>query len=122
MVVKVKPFKICPKCDCVWHTRDDFLQDAALFLLGFQSGYGKADRGFYLFNHLIEKDKGSTTIALAVEHLISLYNGPMYADVHAGSETCSGHCAKVDDLARCGVPCRNAIARKVVPKVFNITI
>ena len=120
MVTDVKPFKSCPKCDFVWQTRDDFRQDISLALLGFQAGYGKLDRGFYLFNHLTEKDKCNTTIAVGMEHFISLYNGPMYADVHAGSETCSGHCAKVDDLARCSVPCKNAIAREVMLKAFNL--
>ena len=117
----MKPFKLCPKCGCEWQTRDGFLQDASLFLIGFQAGYGKSDRGLYLFNHLIEKDKCNSTIAVGVENFMSLYNGPMYENVHAGSETCSGHCAKVDDLARCSVPCRNAIAREVMLKAFNLT-
>jgi len=120
LVVNVKPFKVCPKCDHEWQTRNDFLQDASLFLIGLQAGYGESDRGFYLFNHLIEKDKCNTTIAVDVETFISLYNGPMYEDVHAGNETCSGHCAKVDDLTRCSIPCRNAIAREVMLKVFNL--
>jgi len=116
----VKSFKICPKCDYEWQTRDDFLQDASLFLIGFQAGYAKSDKGFYLFNHLVEKDTCNSTIAVDVENFMSLYNGALYEDVHAGSETCSGHCAKVDDLARCSVPCRNATAREVMLKVFNL--
>jgi hypothetical protein len=116
----VKPFKICSKCDYEWQTRDDFLQDASLFLIGLQAGYGKFDRGFYLFNHLAEKDKCNSTIAVGVENFMSLYSGPMYETVHAGSEACSGHCAKVDDLARCSVSCRNATAREVMLKVFNL--
>ena len=116
----MKPFKICPKCDYEWPTTDDFRHDASLFLIGFQAGYRESDRGFYLFNHLVEQDKCNSTIAVGVEHFMSLYNGPMYEDVHVGSETCSGHCARVDDLASCSVPCRNAIAREVMLKVFNL--
>ena len=116
----MKPFKICPKCDHEWETRDDFLQDASLFLIGFQAGYDESDRGLYLLNHLREKEKCNTTIAVEVENFMSLYDGPMYEDVIAGSAACSGHCAKVDDLTRCSVSCRNAIAREIMLKVFNL--
>jgi len=91
-----------------------------LFLIGFQAGYRDSDRGLYPLNHLREKEKCNTAIAGEVENFMSLYDGPMYEDVDAGSAACSGHCAKVDDLTRCSVSCRNAIAREVILKAFNL--
>ena len=116
----MKAFKVCPKCEHEWKTRDDFLNDASIRLIGFQASYDPSDRGFYLFNHLSQNEGCNTSLAVNVENFVSLYNGPMYEDVRAGSEVCRGHCATIDDLAKCDAPCKNAVARDIMLRVFKL--
>ncbi len=44
-------FKKCPKCNFIWHVREDFLNDKNLELIGYEiSDCGLVD-GLFLFNH-----------------------------------------------------------------------
>lgn len=45
------PFKICPKCSHTWNTRDDFLKDLSICLIGFQASFKETESGHYLLNY-----------------------------------------------------------------------
>jgi hypothetical protein len=51
-MLKMNPFKICPKCTHTWKAKDDFLQDKAVCLVGFQAYFKDTKPGYYLFNHI----------------------------------------------------------------------
>ncbi|MFN3134693.1 MAG: hypothetical protein ACK44H_03875 [Candidatus Kryptonium sp.] len=55
-------FKKCPMCKNVWETRDEFLNDENLKLIGYQKYMGLYGGGYLLFKH---KTKScGTTIAV----------------------------------------------------------
>ena len=107
-------FKICPKCAYTWKTRDDFLEDLFICLVGFQFNFKENESGYYLFNHILEDDRCNTTLMVAVEPFLSLNKGPMFMEIKFGKPECEGHCKNVSDLAPCSVECKNAVARKIM--------
>lgn len=110
----MNPFKICPKCAYTWKTRDDFLEDPFVCLVGFQMNFKETESGHYLFNHILQSNCCDTTLAVKVDAFLSLYKGPMFMEVKFGSLMCEGHCKDVADLAQCQVECKNAVARKIM--------
>jgi hypothetical protein len=49
-----------------------------------------------------------------VETFFSMYKGPMFKDIKFKSPECEGHCTRVEDLSRCPVECKNAVAREIM--------
>jgi len=110
----MNPFKICPKCTYAWKTRDHFLEDPFVCLVGLQINFKETESGHYLFNHILESNRCNTTLAVKVEPFLSLYNGPMFREIKFGTPTCEEHCKNVADLDQCPVECKNAVARKIM--------
>ena len=108
------PFKICSKCAYTWDVRDDFLEDPSICLVGFQASSKETESGYYLFNHILEGDHCNTTLAVEVEDFMSLYKGTLFTDLKFESPMCELHCTHVDDLVRCPVECKNAVAREIM--------
>jgi len=112
--LKMNPFKICSKCAYTWRVRDDFLQDPSICLVGFQASSIETESGYYLFNHNLEKNQCDTTLAMEVEVFLSLHEGTLFTDIKFGSPRCEAHCTRVDDLSKCPVECKNAVAREIM--------
>lgn len=113
------PFKTCTKCGHEWKARKEFLSDPAVTLIGFQADFEDFKKGFYLFNHILEDFDCNTSIAVRITNFLDLYDGPLFNDLKFGSKECSGYCAKVDELKRCTVNCRNAVAREIMLEILN---
>jgi hypothetical protein len=113
-LLKMNPFKICPKCTHIWKVKDDFLQDPTVCLVGFQADFKGTEPGQYLFNHIPAGNTCNTTMAVKVDDFLSLYSGPMFEEIKFGSPTCEDHCRSIEDLDLCPVECKNAIARKIM--------
>jgi hypothetical protein len=110
----MNPFKICTKCAYTWRDIDDFLKDPAICLVGFQAKLDDDEPGLYLFNHILEENQCGTTLSVDVEMFLSLYKGPLFMDIKFKSPQCEGHCTRVEDLSRCRVECKNAVAREIM--------
>ncbi len=110
----MNPFKICPKCAYTWKSRDDFLGDSSVCLVGFQGNFKENEPGHYLFNHILVGNHCDTTLAVEVEAFLSLYKGNMFTEIKFGSPTCEEHCGNVADLGQCPVECKNAVSRKIM--------
>jgi len=108
------PFKICPKCAYTWKTRDDFLEDPSICLVGFQASSKETESGHYLFNHNLRGNHCDTTLAVEVEAFLSLCKGNIFTDVKFESPLCEAHCTRVEDLSQCPVECKNAVAREIM--------
>jgi hypothetical protein len=108
------PFKICPKCAHAWNTRDDFLKDLSICLVGFQSSFNETEAGYYLFNHELGVNQCNTTLAVEVEAFLSLHKGTMFTDIKFESQVCEEHCKRVEDLSQCPVECKNAVSRDIM--------
>lgn len=112
-------FKVCTKCRHEWPTRKDFLDDTTLSIIGYQASFTGEDKGYFLFNHLASGNICNTTLTVEVSEFWDMYDGPIYEHLQYGSETCSGHCARTEDLSACDVECRNAPIRDILQKILN---
>ena len=111
-------FKTCSKCSHTWRVRDDFLEDPSICLVGFQASFVESEPGYYLFNHILDGDQCNTTLMVNVENFLPLHKGTMFTEIKFDSPLCEGHCFRVEDLSRCPVECKNAVAREIM-QVFT---
>ncbi|MGE5257238.1 MAG: hypothetical protein ACM3KE_11235 [Hyphomicrobiales bacterium] len=107
------PFKICPFCATVWPSREAFLNDNDLELIGYQVDFEELALGLLLFNH----DPCKTTLAIRALQLRDLYRGPVFKDRRTGQEDCPGHCLRNSELAPCPTACECAWVRGLLQVV-----
>ncbi|UCD89068.1 MAG: hypothetical protein JSW04_11575 [Desulfobacterales bacterium] len=110
----MNPFKTCPKCAFTWTSSDDFLDDPAICLVGFQANFIETDSALYLFNHILEDNRCNTTMAVEVDNFLFLNKETLFEEIKFGSSMCESHCRNVEDLSECPAECKNAIARKIM--------
>jgi len=103
--------KICGSCRHVWPDWRSFVQDPAVRLLGLQAVPGLPDANLLVFEHRC----GSSVSVLArrLRHLLSAEDQAAENPLLFGTETCSGHCRVIEDLASCDRPCANARDRRL---------
>ena len=104
-----KNFKVCTFCGAPWATREEFIKDPELELVGYQSNFNNLEAGLFLFNHSC-----GTTIAIPVEKFTDLYNGPIFSEAKTGSDECLGLCKQRRNLQACPVKCECAWVREVL--------
>ncbi len=112
-------FKLCNKCKTEWKSRDDFLNDPNIAMIGLMADNDNYKRGVYLFNHRLPDDRCNTTIGFFVDNFLDMYSGETYDQLKMGMDECSGHCVKINELENCSVHCRNAIAREIMQEILN---
>ena len=100
-------FKTCPFCSKVWSTRDDFLTDGDIDLVGYQVNFEDLVLGLLLFNHSVCQ----TTLAVKAELLKDLYFGPVFRERRTGEKDCRGFCLKRSELSPCPAECECAWVR-----------
>lgn len=106
------PFKTCQNCGATWATREAFYLDPKIQLIGYMAHFKDLDKGFFLFNHILEGC--GSTISIEVRDFDDLYTGPRYTENAHGSSECEGHCARVEELRACHAKCENAWAREIL--------
>jgi hypothetical protein len=94
------------------------LGDPFICLVGFQASFKETESGYYLFNHILEGNQCTTTLAVEVEAFLSLNKGTMFTDIKFESPMCELHCTRIEDLSQCSVECKNAAAREIM-QVFS---
>jgi len=108
-------FKKCTCCDFCWHSREEFLQDPKLELIGYQVNFDNLQLGYFLFNHLTCE----STIAIAAGSFTDLYNGPVFTERLTGSDSCPGYCLHDDILQPCTASCECAYVREILQIIRN---
>ena len=103
-------FKTCPHCAKAWPSRDVFLEDPGLELIGYQVDFETIERGLFLFNHHDCK----TTLAIQAGSLKDLHHGPFFSERNTGSASCPGYCLKQQALEPCPAECAYAWVRDVL--------
>lgn len=103
------PFKKCTYCDFEWESRDSFLSDPDIVLIGYQTRFRNLTDGLFYFNHSC---KG--TSAISVDEFTDLYDGPVYEERKTGGKDCPGHCLYKDNLEPCPAECECAYVREVM--------
>jgi hypothetical protein len=106
-------FKKCPYCSYAWPTREAFLCDPELTLVGYQVNFKKLTAGLFLFNHACK----GTTLAVKALDFQDLYHGPVFTQRLTGSQVCGGHCLHQDDLEPCPECCECSFVRAILQKI-----
>ena len=107
-------FKICPTCGFVWPTRNHFLRDPALEIIGYQVNFEQLTLGFFLFNHSCK-----STLSICAGDFSDLYRGSIFQKRATGSEECPGYCLLQPVLLPCPAQCECAYVREVIQVVKN---
>lgn len=105
-------FKQCPNCMAIWETREAFLEDSAIELVGYQANLSDLKLGVFLFNH-----ECMSTIGIRAEFFVDLYDGPVFSERAYGSEDCRGYCLHRSELRPCPAKCDCAYVREVLQAV-----
>ena len=107
-------FKVCSSCKNPWSTREDFLADPGLTLIGYQAHFEELKTGLLYFNHTC-----GTTIVLDAGVFSDLYKGPVFEERLTGSEQCPGYCLQQSNLQPCPAQCECAFVREVMQIIKN---
>ena len=102
-------FKTCSKCGFAWPTREAFLDDPDLELIGYQVNFEELALGYFLFNHSC-KD----TLSLPAGDFMNLYKGHVFKERATGSDQCPGYCLHQDVLDPCPAHCECAFVREIL--------
>ena len=103
-------FKSCPSCNQTWESRDEFLAEKSLELVGYQVHFKTLEHGLFLFNHLSCK----TTISVQTGSFANLYNGPIYTKNMLQTESCPEHCLFKSNLEACPAQCECNYIREIM--------
>ena len=104
-------FKECGSCRHAWADWQSFVRDPALRLLGLQAIPGLPDANLIVFEHRC--GSSVSVLALKLRHLLSEEDQAANRPVLFGTDTCSGHCRVIENLATCDQPCANARDRRL---------
>ncbi len=102
-------FKTCHVCNKVWTTRNDFLDDGDIEIIGYQVHFKELTEGLFLFNPFC-----SSTISVRAGAFKDLYSGPMFEERLTGTDECPGYCLVEHELRPRPAKCDCAYAREVV--------
>ena len=108
------PFKKCPKCKAMWPTRESFLEDPDLWIVGYQVHFEELVAGFFLFNHSC-----MTTLSIEAGKFQELYDGPIFAERLIGTAECGEFCLRKYDLRPCPAKCEFAYVREIIQIIKN---
>ena len=119
MVEATKPgpetgFKRCTSCSTAWRTREAFLSDPDVELVGYQAQFEDLKAGLLLFNHVCQ-----TTLAIEAVCFRDLYSGPVFLEHAANRDGCPRYCQHEGDLRPCPVHCECAYVREILQIVRN---
>ncbi len=107
IVGNATPFKLCKVCKTEWGSREDFLSDPDIELVGYQVHFEKLTMGILHFNHSCE-----STLAFYADDFIDLYDGPVFTERATGGDDCPGHCLHEHNLEPCPSQCECASVRE----------
>ena len=107
-------FKICPVCDFPWPTREAFLRDPALKLIGYQVNFAKLKLGHFLFNHSCK-----ATLGVHANAFWDLYQGTVFMERATGGDQCPEYCLHQDVLDPCQAQCECAFVREILQVIKN---
>jgi hypothetical protein len=102
-------FKKCPNCGFLWETRDSFLEDPEVMIIGYQASFKELTTGLLYFNHAC-----NGTLTIKAREFIDLYNGPVFETRMTGTEECRGYCLHQDRLEACPVECECSFVREII--------
>lgn len=107
-------FRRC-QCGQKWKTRDDFLHDRKVKIVGYQPDFVTKKYNHFLFQHRA-KSCGQF-FGVRASDFGELREKECPNELCAGQEGCPGYCMNTFDLRVCSVTCRNASDRRLASKL-----
>lgn len=104
-------FKQCNTCKKIWNSRDEFLNDPDISLIGYQVHFKSLEKGLFLFNH---NGECRTTLAIEAINFFDMFSGERYDECRAKLPGCPGYCLQVRNLDRCDQFCECAFIREIL--------
>ena len=102
-------FTHCNVCNYTWYSRQDFIVDRDIEIIGYQVNFKKLEAGFLYFNH-----RCGNTIVLSANRFVDLYNGPIFEEAKTGTDECPGYCLNKEELRACRAKCECAYIREII--------
>ena len=109
----IASFKVCTLCGETWKSREAFLADPRVRVIGYQVHFQDLQTGMFLFNH----DACCTTLAIDASLFTDLYRGPTFMARKTETEDCPGYCLHKGELRPCPAECECAYVRDVLDTV-----
>ena len=109
-------FKRCPKCETEWPSREAFLSDHGLEMIGYQVNFEELMAGIFLLQHSC-----GTSLGIPAGEFRSLYDGEIFQERATGTDKCPGFCLRIDDLNPCPEQCECAFVREILQIVRGWT-
>ena len=107
--VKDEIFKKCNLCNFRWRSRESFLSDPNIKVVGYQPYFKELTVGYFLFTHSC-----GTSLALKAGAFSDLYSGPIFEINMQGGDECPGFCLNQHELRPCPVECECAYVREIL--------
>ena len=101
-------------CGVAWPTREAFLEDPALTLIGYQVNFDELKLGLFLFNHTCKN-----TLSVRAGDFWDLYDGPVFRERATGGEECPEYCLHQEELSTCPARCECAFVREILQVIKN---
>lgn len=108
-------FRKCSYCGHLWKTRNEFLTDPSVALIGYQANFEALTTGLLFFNH-----RCGTTIAMHADVFADLHDGPIFTERQTESDSCPGYCLNQEDLNPCPAVCECASVRKIIQRINHM--
>ncbi len=107
------------KCECgrIWETRDTFLRDKNVKIVGYQPDFINRKYNHFLFQHATKRC--GRYLGVRASDFADLRERECPAGVCVGKDGCPGYCLNTFDLRVCSVTCRNAVDRRLAAKIRN---
>lgn len=106
-------FKVCTLCGETWKSREAFLADPCVRVIGYQPYFQDLEAGVFLFNH----DACRTTLAIDASRFTDLYSGPTFTARKTETEDCPAYCLRQTEVRPCPAECECAYVRAVLDMV-----
>lgn len=113
-----EPFRTCGSCWQVWRSWEDFVRDPGVRLLGLQATVNLPDANLLVFEHRC----GSSVSVLASrfrQHLPDSQDSSGWSSLR-GTDQCSGHCLRLENLQQCDRPCINSRDRRLILQLMEM--
>ena len=106
-------FKKCNACGYAWTTRQAFVDDPGICVIGYQANFKDLETGLLFFNH-----RCKNTIAISADAFADLYDGPIFEKRKTGTDDCPEYCLDKEELRPCPLECECAYVREII-QLFN---
>jgi hypothetical protein len=111
-------FRICGSCGHAWQNWEEFIRDPGVRLLGLQAITSLPDANLLVFEHRC----GSSVSVLASRFHQFVPDSQDFSGRTSlrGTDQCSGHCLRLENLQQCDQPCINARDRRLILRLMEM--